>query len=385
MLRHSSSERESREGRLLETMSAAGMSLCKWCTWGAVAVLLAGGAAQAAAPEDRCKEGGSGFAGRCAPATWQVQWHNDGFASSDNQFTAGFALRKHSALASSLEGTGGTPAFGKFLARRVLPDRPELSYRETWGIGQNMQTPDDLTREHIILNDVPYMGMIGWTNSFIAFDDTRLTGFGLLLGWVGDSTLADEVQTAAHELTGAKEPLGWDHQLEFEPLINAYYMQKRKLWKRRSSDGALNFDLAAGNFFTFAQAALELRGGNAPAGFAPVPDPIGRGLAYDATLREPGAIYTYVTAVVRGTAIAHALPLEGNTFRDDNDWTENNVLETEELVGQLILGVHHERPGWGIHFQFWISTDTVEDNDHLFPSENPRNNFGTLTLEWRAL
>lgn len=316
-------------------------------------------------------------------ATWQIEWHNDAFASSDNQFTSGISVRKHSDLAATLEGTSGTPAFGKTLARWFLPENSSLHYRESWTLGQNLQTPDDLDIEQIVLNDVPYVGMVGWSNAFTAFDDRGFTGFGLLLGWVGESAFGEEVQRAAHELVGETEPQGWDHQLDFEPLLNLYYMKKRKLWRLPSFDGAVGLDVAAGNFFSFGQIALEMRAGDAPRGFAFVPVPVGRGLDYDAKLLEPGEVYTYVSLVMRATGMVHALPRKGNSLRSDNEWTENNTIDMERLVGQVLLGVHHERERWGVHLNFWFSTDTVEDGDGLFPSENPRNSFGSVTFEWR--
>jgi len=51
----------------------------------------------------------------------------------------------------------GTPAFGKSMARWFLPDRREdLYFSEGWSAGQAIQTPDDLSREDPIEDDVPY-------------------------------------------------------------------------------------------------------------------------------------------------------------------------------------------------------------------------------------
>lgn len=315
-------------------------------------------------------------------ASWELQWHNDGFANSDNQFTNGVSLRKHSELFGSLEATRGTPAFGKALARWFLPESSSLHYRETWAVGQNMQTPDEIAREEIILSDVPYVGMLGWTNNYTAFDDNRFSGFGFLLGWVGDSALGEEAQELAHDITGARDPQGWDNQLDFEPLVNLYYASKRKLLSTSGFDVAAALDLAAGNFFTYGRGALEFRFGDRPRGFTPVPMPTGHGLDYMPVHLESGRVYTYLTAVVRATAFAHVMPRDGNLFRDGDEWTENNTLNPEELVGQLVLAVHHERPRWSVHLNFILSTDTV-DGDGLPVTEDPQNSFGTVVIEWR--
>lgn len=81
-----------------------------------------------------------------AEPLWRTGWANDEFLGSDNQFTNGVFLQKNSALAASLEQTGGTPAFGRSLASWLLPAREGLHCRETWTIAQNMQTPTTSTR-----------------------------------------------------------------------------------------------------------------------------------------------------------------------------------------------------------------------------------------------
>ncbi|MDT8322058.1 MAG: lipid A deacylase LpxR family protein [Xanthomonadales bacterium] len=315
-------------------------------------------------------------------ALWRLQWANDIFLDSDNQFTNGFTLQLHSQARSSLAATGGTPAFGKALAKLVLPRGDELWFREGWALGHNMQTPQDIERAELIPTDVPYVGMLGWANSYVAFNDRELTGFELMLGVVGPVTQSEEIQTFVHDLSGDPEPQGWDNQLENEPLLNLYYMKKRKFWSARNFDAAWNLDGALGNFFTFGQASLEMRLGRVPPGFAFVPTPIGRGIDYDARLPEQGASYFYASLVLRGTLFLHALPREGNTFRNDNAWTEQNLVSMERTVGQAVLGIHWERPSWAVHLNYWISTNTL-DSASVSQPVDLANSFGAVTFEWK--
>ncbi|MDT8429296.1 MAG: lipid A deacylase LpxR family protein [Pseudomonadales bacterium] len=314
---------------------------------------------------------------------WQFEWHNDAFFGSDNQFTSGFKFRLSSSIAADLDDTQGTPAIGKVLARRLLPDDRSLSYREIWAVGQNIQTPEKISIGEIILNDVPYLGVLGVSNSYVAFDEKRFTGFGLLLGWSGEAALGEESQEAAHKLTGSEDPKGWGNQLEFEPLINFYYTKKRKLWDIPGFSGSVTGDAALGNFFTYGQVGVDFIFGKAPGGFLYKPMPLGRGLDFDASLRTPTERYTYVSLTARTTGFAHAMPRDGNLFRNDNEWTENNTIDSETWVHQLVFGLHHERPRWGMHLNFWLSSDTIEDDSKLFPSEDADNSFGTLTFDFR--
>lgn len=335
--------------------------------------------ALSAAAAEPVSDGGYWSAGR----NWQVEWHNDAFANSDNQFTNGSKVRLHSRLFDDLAATRGTPAFGKFLGRWLLPKDPELYYRESFAAGQNQQTPDDISIREVILNDVPYLGMLAVSNGFSAFDEHRFVGAGMMVGFTGEGALGEELQSGAHSLTGARDPKGWDNQLDFEPLLNLYYSRKHKLLQTRGFSTSLSGDLALGNFFTFAQVGLDFRLGKAPGGFHYQPVPIGRGLEFDASLRRPGERYTYFSVSARTTGLLHAMPRDGNLLRNDNEWTEDNVIDPEDWVQQFVFGLHHERERWGIHLNFWYSTDTVEDSAGLFASEDPQNTFGTITLDFR--
>jgi len=366
--------------RLLRSRAAFTATLLRACHLaGVIGALSVGGVAAAgqAAPGDDAESYWS--EGR----NWQVEWHNDAFANSDNQFTNGAKVRLHSRLFDDLESTRGTPAIGKFLGRWLLPERSSLYYRESWAVGQNQQTPDDISIEEVILNDVPYVGMLGVSNGFSAFDEKRFVGVGMMLGWTGETTLGEELQSGAHSLTGARDPKGWDNQLDFEPLVNLYYSRKRSLFRTRGFSTSVGADLALGNFFTFGQVSADLRLGKAPAGFHYQPAPLGRAMEFDASLREPGERYTYFSVTARTTGIAFALPRDGNLLRNDNEWTEDNVIDPETWVQQFVFGLHHERARWGVHLAFWYSSDTIEDGDQLFESEDPQNSFGTITVDFR--
>jgi lipid A 3-O-deacylase len=315
-------------------------------------------------------------------STWRFEFANDVIFDSDNQFTNGFALQKHGPVASSLDATDGTVAFGKGLARFFLPSGEGLNYREAWSFGQNMQTPEEIENPDIILDDLPYMGMLGWSNSFVAFDDQRMSAFGWMLGVVGEKSFGDDVQETIHEWIDAEEPMGWEHQLDDEPIFSLFYTKKKKLWRKPSFDGAVAFNAAASNFMSFGELSLEMRFGRMPQGFAYIPDPIGRGLHYNATIPADDGTAIYGTVVVRATSFLVDMLREGNTFVDDNEWTDNNTVEPEDVIGQVIVGFHYERPKWALRFTFWASTDTV-DPDTLVGDEDPENKGGTITYEWR--
>jgi len=315
--------------------------------------------------------------------TWRFEFANDSNFSSDNQFTNGFTIQKYSTISGDFDDLQGVRTFGKGLARKFLPQNSDLVYRKGIIVGQIMGTPEAIEEVDIILDDAPYLGMLAAQGSWIAFDDTRLTGFATTIGIVGEYSFAEEVQKGVHSLIDATEPQGWHNQLDNELVLNFHFMKKRKLWNKPSFDGALEFDLSVGNFFTGLDVGIETRIGRKPGGFSYVPDPLGRGMAYDATLaRQDDRTEVYGTLAVRAWTWAVFMPFEGNTFTSGNEWTDYNTVDPEKVIGQLVAGFHVVRPSWGIHFAWTFATDNV-NKDSLAPGMEVENNYGTVMIEWR--
>lgn len=311
---------------------------------------------------------------------WRFAFANDAFLRSDNQFSNGLAVQAHSARASSLGGTRGTPAIGKALARFVLPPGRRWFFRESWGLAQTIQNPDDLKREAIQLDDVPYVGVVGWTNGYVAFNDRELVGFQTLLGWVGSASMGEQTQRAAHRMLAVSPPRGWEHQLANEPLLNVYFMRKAKVLRTSWLDAALSSDAAIGNFYTQAQAAIEWRAGLLPRGFAPQVTGVGRSVEHDGRMRWPGRTYAYASLVIRGSAFGFVMPRDGNLLRGGNRWSRDNTLDPATLVGQGVLGLHLERRAWSVHAHIVLATDAVRGQSVIV---DPRNEFGVISVEWQ--
>ncbi len=312
---------------------------------------------------------------------WRFEFSNDVFLRSDNFFSAGTSVQKHGPRVDFWENARGTPAFGRPLARALLPvHATDRSFRETWAIGHVISTPSDIETSALLSNDIPYSALLAVTNGWTAFNDTKFTGFQWLLGVVGPAALGEQAQTAIHKATGSPEPQGWDNQLGNEPVVNFTYMWKRKLVNRKSFDLAFNAGGSLGNWFTLADGSIELRvGKNKPGGFLYIPDPTGRSMFYDAALRPDNAKrYTfYVSGVFRTTYMARMLILDGSTFE------HSHGLESvrRPLIGQMILGVHYRRLKWGIHSNWWFTTDFIESGAAV--QGDTVVDFGTITLEYR--
>ena len=316
--------------------------------------------------------------------TWRFEFDNDIFFNKDNKISSGWSVQKHSAVARSWTALEGVPGFVRRWGKEVPTLTAEgLVYRAGIAIGQIIQTPEDLSRNDLIEDDVPYAGALTLQATWYAFNDDELRGFEITAGVVGPPSLAEQTQKTVHKLIGSPDPKGWGHQLKTEPVVNFNYMRKQKLWRGGnpadlSSDTAINGNVGLGNLFTQASVALEIRfGQNMPRGFVYVPDPIGLSMHYKATLNPVNSHKAsfYGTLVLRGSAFAHNIFLDGNTFRDSYS------VDKEPLVGLVVAGLHYERKNWGIHFNVVASTNDVDTDDA--PDAEGRERLGSITIEWR--
>lgn len=317
-------------------------------------------------------------------ATWRLEFDNDVFFGKDNKISSGWALQKQSAVAESWDALKGVPRFVKSWGT-VIPTltKEGLVYRAGIAVGQVIQTPNDLSRSDLIEDDVPYAGALTLQASWYAFSNERFRGFEITTGIVGSYSLAEQTQKTVHNWIDSDDPKGWDNQLSTELLINCTYMRKMKVWSMGnpaglSFDAAIDGDIELGNLVTKVGTALEMRlGRNIPGGFMSLPDPIGFGMHYKASLKpaNPHAISFYGTLALRANAFAYNVFLDGNAFRDSHG------VDREPLVGQITFGLHFEHRHWGIHFYTMESTDDVDT--HNAPAAEGRERVGSIMLEWR--
>jgi len=315
---------------------------------------------------------------------WRFEWDNDSFVGMDNAFTNGWSLERHSHQYDSWDEMGPSRISGWI--SRTIPglgdDGPRVVKRGT-GVSQVMQTPEDLSNPDPQPNDVPWAGTLGWSESWYALENRRLNGFQIYVGILGPYSLAEEFQTQVHDWIDSEEPLGWDNQLKTEPLLNLNYAYKRKLgstgeyWARGfAGDLAVGTDVGIGNFATFADLSFAARWGwGLPTGFTHIPDPPGRGIMLNPNKGVPGRFNAYVSLVVRVTALAHAVTLDGNTFRA----SPHPGLEYDRLIPQGILGVHVASGRFSVHGSYYYYRDPP------FESTNPITDltWANITIECR--
>jgi len=224
-------------------------------------------------------------------------------------------------------------------------NKPGYQRSVSISLGQNIYTPDDITRSDLIKDDRPYAGITYLAVGFHNKNNHEMNTFEFNVGIVGRHSYAEDCQTIIHEWIDSDEPEGWDHQLRDEPVLNIFFERKWKMF-RKKQDGRFGCDCiphigcGIGNAFTGANAGGEVRfGWNLPNDFgtflirpgsdsnAPIDstDPRFLGL-----FRRFGV---HIFFAVDGTAVLRNIFLDGNTFRDSHS------VDKKHFVADLIGGV----------------------------------------------
>jgi hypothetical protein len=179
----------------------------------------------------------------------------------------------------------------------VRGDSTRLGLRTVWEVGQEIYTPRHDAAAPLP-GERPYAGWLYGSVTAEASRARRTRALTLQLGVTGPPSLAAPVQTEIHRLAGFTMPLGWDHQLAFEPGIGVRYGESWALAEDlggAAAELAPEWEVELGNVRTGARAGLRAK--------------IGTG-----GLRR-GSTGIYAAAAVRGEWVGRNLFLDGNTFQ----------------------------------------------------------------------
>jgi hypothetical protein len=304
-----------------------------------------------------------------------LYFENDYFGGQDRHYTNGV---KFSWLSADLSEWGQTGWRQSVLEALPFVNRPGAQKNFGVALGQNIYTPQDISRVPPDPTDRPYAGWSYLEFSFVSKTERVLDILSVQVGMVGPGSQADETQRAVHEWLNDERPLGWDYQLKNELGVNVIYERKWRLYARALS-GALGADLvphagfSLGNVQTHANAGLTMRlGFNLPSDFGV--DLIRGGAAPGAPLDDDdprvaarGLPSFFVFGGVDGRAVARDIFLDGNTFRSSRS------VDREPLVGDAYYGV-------GLALGRWQLTYTEVVRTREYVGQPGKNYFGSVTL-----
>lgn len=288
-----------------------------------------------------------------SPGIFTLVAENDMLRGTDQHFTHGTRLSYYSGRIRD--------DWLKRLAE-LLPQfrkhQPPESWRANLALGQNIYTPSDITVAELQPNERPWAGYLYLGLGIVraernaAGQPVLIDSFELQLGVVGPLAMAGEVQTWWHaNVSDSPRPMGWDHQLHNEPVINLYWDRQ---WRylllegvRTTADGLgaapgyWELDLIPHSGLALGNANAHLGGG--------VTLRFGTGLKNDngpPRIRPslPGAGYFrklpgwsgYLFVGGEGRLVGRNIFLDGNTFSDSHS-VDKRFLGFDAQYGLVLV------------------------------------------------
>ncbi len=266
------------------------------------------------------------------PCLISLQIENDVFAGLDEQYTNGTYLN----LAAPVNDL---PRWARWARRQLggLIDAPR--WQVSYGLGQSMFTPDDITDPDPPLDARPYAGFLFGSLALSADTGDRLDTVALDVGVTGPPSLAEAAQKFIHNDLGIGDPpKGWDTQLDTELAFRVFYEQKRRYaaelgdaWGGLEADLIPQVAVALGAVDTSLAGALTVRIGEG-LDMDYGPPRVQRSVAPMLRPNEDGGRRWNLFAGVGARLVGRDLFLDGNTFRDSRS------VDSEPLVADVNVG-----------------------------------------------
>jgi len=248
----------------------------------------------------------------------------------------------------------------------------------SFSLANQIYTPEDLSKTALIEEDRPYAG---WTYAEVALHQSsksHLQSLYLQIGFVGPYSKTEEIQTIIHKLTDSETPMGWRNQIDNELGINLRYIHK---W-RYTTDPFLGMQTAfipfiegdLGNIDIQAAGGMNMRiGWNIPEDF---------GVSSLDTGGEVGIpVYNKYRMITNnrwsfsfnfigaGSAVAHDIFLDGNTFKDSHSVEKYNFV--------AYLGY-----GFSLQYKSFMFEYIKNINSKKFVGEEKAHAVGTAVASW---
>lgn len=231
-----------------------------------------------------------------------IRYENDLFAGTDRYFSQGVHVEFKSPALNALDKYGILSP-GSSRARVTMLEAHLEAY-----------TPSTIRADTILRGDRPYAGLIYLTARGTRRVEKRSTLSGALsVGVIGPAALGEEIQVGIHRATGDFIPLGWQHQIRNDVVLNyglayTYHRSYGPLgWKAlaQADAGTLTDRVTAGLNTTF----------------------------YPLYWLKSSRVVLAVDGAIKGMAVAYDSRLQGGLFNRSSPYTisANNITR---LVGR---------------------------------------------------
>jgi lipid A 3-O-deacylase len=247
---------------------------------------------------------------------WDMDWvsatlDNDLFLGNDNGYTNGVYF---SAYDTGIAEAQPTPSEMVWPLLWSLPAKEFNAAVNAYSVGQVMMTPDDITVKNPDEDQLPYSGLLFFSTTYLAVEDSYADKLATTIGIVGPAAGAKRAQKTVHKWIGSDDPKGWGTQLENEPV---FQLSRGRLWRTWVSDSQnfdmlLNSEAGLGTLSSYAETGVVLRYGRGLSrSYATV-------LLNNSRTTNPVAIDNgwYIYAGMTAGYTFNQIYTDGNTFRD---------------------------------------------------------------------
>lgn len=292
-------------------------------------------------------------------------WQNDIFAGVDGGgYTNGLFLSLYD-LSWEGESDYEPPVLTRLLDWMINGDDSQAFSEHT--LGQSMITPEDISKSVPDPNDAPYAGLLMYRASHIVVRDQFADNVSVTIGMIGPSTKAQQVQTYIHKVTGSNRPMGWDYQLEDEPV---FMLSRTSIWQHPLVSDNMDLILIA-----------HARGGNleSSVGAGGIVR-IGSGLADSFATAALSFGRTSTPAAVNGSWYGYAgfevdymfnyIFVDGNTYRN----SQSSDLKRQQM--NFTAGLTYSWQDFSVALAY--KSGTAMD-----VRKTGRDSYGTISLSWR--
>jgi lipid A 3-O-deacylase len=300
---------------------------------------------------------------------------NDYFGGQDRHYTNGL---KVSWLSDDLTTWGQSGWRQKFIEALPFVNRPGAQKNLGFAFGQNIYTPQDISRVPPDGADRPYAGWSYLEFTFVSKTESVMDTLSIQTGMVGRHSYAQDAQRIVHEWLNDERPQGWDYQLHDEVGVNLVFERRWRLYARNLSrtlgiDFVPHAGASLGNVQTHANAGFTTRlGFNLPSDFGV--SLIGATSATNSPLDDADprvardrSWSVFAFGGVNGRAVARDIFLDGNTFRDSPS------VAKEHFTGDAFYGLGFVMGRWQLTY-----TEAVRSRE--FKGQRDKNYFGSVAL-----
>jgi lipid A 3-O-deacylase len=268
-------------------------------------------------------------------------------------------------VAVELEGAGGWKGLAAAAAPCVradsLADAEAGCASTTVEVGQRLYSPR-IDSETPLPGQRPFAGWLYTAVTGRVVNGATRHTFAVEAGVTGKPSLGESVQEQLHRMGGFWAPLGWRHQLGFEPAASLRYGVERRLGEARVG-GVRAADLAAGAGATLGTLRTSLHAGGQAR--------VGTRLPHPWVARRTAGTSVYAMAGARVEAVAHDLFLDGNTFGG-----QPARVTREPLVAYTRWGVGVRHGGMTVEYRVVRASRTYREE----PGGHP---YGSFEITWR--